>query len=159
LVAGILSGASLALLGGFLVLLFATPEYRRLGGHQYMDTVFHVFSTLALVHLHLYMYGLNVYTWQRARINYPFIFEFSPGKELRYREVFLVCTAFTSMLLGTMIAHIIASTREMKHYSTSEFAPMGISLVTNLPKTQATFMFYELPKQDDQIFSLKQMIN
>jgi hypothetical protein len=158
LVAGIFSGASLALLGGFSV-LFATPEYRRLGGHKYMDTVFHVFSTLALVHLHLHMYRLDVYTWQRARINYPLILEFSPGSELRYREVFLVCTAFTSMLLGTMMAHIIASTREIKRYCPSEFAPMGISLVTNLSKTQATFMFYELPKQDDQICSLKQMIN
>lgn len=127
---GIFSGASLALLGGFLVLLSTTWEYRTLGGHNYMNTVFYVFSTLGLVLLHMYMYGLNVLAWQRVRINYPFIFEFSPGSELRYREVFLVCTAFTSLLLGTMIAHIIASTREVKHYSTSEFAPMGITLVT-----------------------------
>ena len=115
-------------------MLFATPEYKRLGGHKYMDTVFHICSTLALVHLHLYIYGLNVYTWQRACINYPFIFEFFPSIELRYQEVFLVYTAFTSMLLGTTIAHIIASTREIKCYSTSKFAPMGIRLVINLPK-------------------------
>ncbi|KAG0563848.1 hypothetical protein KC19_8G064200 [Ceratodon purpureus] len=126
---GIFSGTSLALLVGFLMLLSTTSEYRKLGGHKYMDTVFHVFSTLGLVLLHLYMYGLNVYTWQRARINYPFIFEFSPGSELRYREIFLVCTALTSLLLGTMIAHIIASTREIQRYSTSEFAPMAITLL------------------------------
>jgi hypothetical protein len=88
-----------------------------------------------LVLLHMYMYGWNVYAWQRVRINYPFIFEFSPGTELRYREVFLVCTAFTSLLLGTMIAHIIASARltPMGNY-TSEYAPLGITLVnTRLP--------------------------
>lgn len=133
--AGIFSGTSVALLGGFLVLLCTSTEYRKLGGHKYMDTVFNVFSTLGLALLHLYMYGLNVYTWQRARINYPFIFEFSPGTELRYREIFLVCTAFTSLLFGTMIAHIIASTREIQRYSTSEYAPMGITLVLNSPKT------------------------
>lgn len=125
---GIFSGVSMALLVGFLVLLSSTVQYRMLGGRKYMDTVFHVFSTLGLILLHMYMYGWNVYAWQRARINYPFIFEFSPGTELRYREVFLVCTALTSLLLGTMIAHIIASTREATHFGTSEFAPLGITL-------------------------------
>lgn len=131
LITGIFSGVSMALLVGFLVLLSSTVQYRMLGGRKYMDTVFHVFSTLGLILLHMYMYGWNVYAWQRARINYPFIFEFSPGTELRYREVFLVCTALTSLLLGTMIAHIIASTREATHFGTSEFAPLGITLVIN----------------------------
>ena len=86
-------------------------------------------SLLGLVLLHMYMYGWNVYAWQRTRINYPFIFEFSPGSELRYREVLLVCTGFTSLLLGTTIAHIIASSKEAPNYISSEFAPMGIFLV------------------------------
>ncbi|KAG0558028.1 hypothetical protein KC19_11G174000, partial [Ceratodon purpureus] len=127
---GIFSGASMALLVGFLLLVSSTAEYRKVGGRNYMDTVFRVFSTLGLVLLHMYMYGWNVYAWQRVRINYPFIFEFSPGTELRYREIFLVCTAFTSLLLGTMIAHIIASTRQAPTGSyTAEFAPLGITLV------------------------------
>lgn len=86
-------------------------------------------SLLGLVLLHMYMYGWNVYAWQRTRINYPFIFEFSPGSELRYREVLLVCTGFTSLLLGTTIAHIIASSKQAPNYISSEFAPMGIFLV------------------------------
>ena len=116
----------MALLVGFLVLLSSTDEYITVGGHNYMNTVFRVFSTLGLVLLHMYMYGLNVYAWQRTRINYPFIFEFSPGTELRHREVFLICTAFTSLLLGTMIAHIIASTRGVH---SSEYVPLAITLV------------------------------
>jgi len=133
--AGIFSGASMALLIGLLVLVSSVQEYRTVGGHQYMDTVFRVFSTLWLVLLHMYMYGWNVYAWQQVRINYPFIFEFSPGTELRYREVLLVCTAFTSLLLGSMIVHIITSTRQA-HIYTSEFAPLGVTLVMTLLLSQ-----------------------
>jgi hypothetical protein len=98
-----------------------------------MDTVFRIFSTLGLLILHMYMYGWNVYAWQQVRINYPFIFEFSPGTELRYREVLLVCTAFTSVLVSSMIVHIIASTSQAhKRIYTSEFAPLGVTVVMTL---------------------------
>lgn len=63
-------------------------------------------STLMLVTIHLYFYAFNVYAWQRTRINYPFIFGFSPGTELRYREVLLLSTGFTTFLLGGMNIHI-----------------------------------------------------
>jgi len=63
-------------------------------------------STLILVALHLYMYAFNVYAWQRTRINYPFIFLFSPGTELRHREALLLSTGFTTFLLGGMNVHI-----------------------------------------------------
>jgi hypothetical protein len=87
-------------------------------------------STLGLVLLHMYMYGWNVYAWQKTRINYGFIFEFSPGTELHYREVLLICTALSSMLLGTMIVHIIASTKEAPNYNASEWVPLSITLVS-----------------------------
>lgn len=63
-------------------------------------------STLMLVATHMYFYGWNVYAWQRTRINYPFIFEFSPGTELRFREVLLLSTGFTTFLLAGMNIHI-----------------------------------------------------
>jgi hypothetical protein len=88
-------------------------------------------STLGLLLLHMYMYGWNVYAWQQTRINYGFIFEFSPGTELRYREVLLICTALSSMLLGTMIVHIITSAKEAPNYNHSEWAPMAITLVSS----------------------------
>jgi len=127
---GIFSGASMALLVGLLVMLSSANEYRDVGSHKYMDTVFRVFSTWGLVLLHMYMYGWNVYAWQQVRINYPFIFEFSPGTELRYREVLLICTAVTSVLLGTMIVHLIASTSQSQiGIYTSQFAPLGVTVM------------------------------
>lgn len=80
----------------------------------------------------MFMYGWNVYAWQKTRINYVFIFEFSPGTELRYRQILLVCTAFSCMLLTTMIIHLVLSNNEAPTYYSSEFAPMVITLVSLL---------------------------
>jgi hypothetical protein len=82
----------------------------------------HRFSTLMLVTIHMYFYGFNVYAWQRTRINYPFIFGFSPGTELRYREVLLLSTGFTTFLLGGMNIHI-AVTLLTHRDSVPGFAP------------------------------------
>ncbi len=56
--------------------------------------------------IHMYMYGWNLYMWKRVRINYTFIFEFSPGSELHCEEVLLVCTALTTVLIGAMVMHL-----------------------------------------------------
>ncbi|CAK9274625.1 unnamed protein product [Sphagnum jensenii] len=126
---GIFAGWTVALLSVFLLILLTQNNYRTTGGKGYMETVFRVFSTLGLVLLHMYMYGWNVYAWEKTRINYGFIFEFSPGIELHYREVLLICTALSSMLLGTMIVHIIASTKEAPNYHGSDWVPLSITLV------------------------------
>ncbi|CAK9274631.1 unnamed protein product [Sphagnum jensenii] len=126
---GIFAGWTVALLSVFLLIFLTQNNYRTTGGKGYMETVFRVFSTLGLVLLHMYMYGWNVYAWEKTRINYGFIFEFSPGTELHYREVLLICTALSSMLLGTMIVHIIASTKEAPNYHGSDWVPLSITLV------------------------------
>jgi hypothetical protein len=126
---GIFSGSTAGLLVAFILILLTQHDYRIMAGKEYMKSVFIIFSTLGLLLLHMYMYGWNVYAWQQTRINYGFIFEFSPGTELRYRQVLLICTALSSMLLGTMIVHIIASAKEAPNYNHSEWAPMAITLV------------------------------
>jgi len=61
---------------------------------------------VALVLIHTYMYGRNLYMWKRVRINCTFIFEFSPGSELHCEEVLLVCTALTTVLIGAVVMHL-----------------------------------------------------
>lgn len=63
-------------------------------------------SMFSLLFLHLFLYGCNIFMWRKARINYTFIFEFSPTKELKYREVFLICTACMTVVVGAMFAHL-----------------------------------------------------
>jgi hypothetical protein len=88
---------------------------------------------LVLIVLHIFMYGWNVYSWRLKGINYAFIFEFSPGSELRYREVFLVCTCLTTMVFGAMVMHLSMLSTLLKwqsHYV--DLFPFMIILVSAL---------------------------
>ncbi|GFZ00326.1 EXS (ERD1/XPR1/SYG1) family protein [Actinidia rufa] len=41
-----------------------------------------------------------------TRINYTFIFELSPTKDLKYRDVFLICTASMAAVMGILFVHL-----------------------------------------------------
>jgi len=65
-----------------------------------------VHSSVALVLIHMYMYGWNLYMRKRARMDYTFIFEFSRGSKLHYEEALVVCTALTTVLIGATVTHL-----------------------------------------------------
>lgn len=68
---------------------------------------FHVFcSMFGLLFLHLFLYGCNIFMWRKARINYSFIFELGSKNELKYRDVFLICTASMTAIAGVMFVHL-----------------------------------------------------
>lgn len=70
-------------------------------------TNFHVLcSMFGLLFLHLFLYGCNIFFWRKARINYSFIFELGSQNELKYRDVFLICTASMSVIAGVMFVHL-----------------------------------------------------
>lgn len=73
----------------------------------YMETVYPIFSTFALLSLHMFMYGCNLLMWKGTRINYTFIFEFSPKTALKYRDAFLICTSLMTSVVGAMVIHLI----------------------------------------------------
>ncbi|KAF8392158.1 hypothetical protein HHK36_022500 [Tetracentron sinense] len=74
---------------------------------DYMETGYPVFSMFALLSLHLFMHGCNLLMWKSTRINYNFIFEFSPSTALKYRDVFLICTSFMTTVVGAMVIHLL----------------------------------------------------
>ncbi|EFJ06016.1 hypothetical protein SELMODRAFT_451422 [Selaginella moellendorffii] len=105
---GLFSGCSWSLLAAFVLILV-------LGNKdgittKYIQAVFPVFSTLFLFVLHLYMYGWNIYVWKQVRINYTFIFEFSPKQELRHQDVLLLSTGLTTLIIIGMIFHLATYT-------------------------------------------------
>jgi hypothetical protein len=65
-----------------------------------------VHSSVALVLIHMYMYGWNLYMRKRARMDYTFVFEFSHGFELHCEEALVVCTALTTVLIGATVIHL-----------------------------------------------------
>ncbi|KAG8481014.1 hypothetical protein CXB51_025702 [Gossypium anomalum] len=73
----------------------------------YMETVYPVFSVFALLSLHLFLYGCNLFMWKATRINYNFIFEFVPSTALKYRDAFLICTTFMTSVVGAMVIHLL----------------------------------------------------
>ncbi|XP_059448126.1 phosphate transporter PHO1 [Corylus avellana] len=84
--------------------IFSSP-YRQ--QKEYMETVYPVFSIIALLSLHLFMYGCNLFMWKNTRINYNFIFEFSPTTSLKYKDAFLICTTFMTIVVGAMVVHLL----------------------------------------------------
>ena len=61
----------------------------------------------ALLSLHMFVYGCNLFTWKHARINYNFIFEFQSSTALKYRDAFLVCTITMTAVVGALVIHLI----------------------------------------------------
>lgn len=85
----------------------------------------------SLLFLHLFLYGCNIFMWRKTRINYTFIFEFAHTEELKYREVFLICTTAMTVVVGVMFAHLALVVRghSLTHV---QAIPGFLFLVSNL---------------------------
>jgi len=114
---GIFTGCFLALFVGYAILAHLTGLYRDDDNSGYIATFYPVFSMLALLNLHILLYGCNIFMWRSTRINYSFIFEFSPKTELTYRDVFLICSSFMTVVVGGMVVHL---TLRLKGFSPDE---------------------------------------
>ncbi|KAL3694722.1 hypothetical protein R1sor_008373 [Riccia sorocarpa] len=106
-----------------------TPEQEESRLTIYISSVFPIFSMTALLLLHMYMYGLDVYCWSETRINYAFIFEYAPGTELDYRKVLLVTTGLTSLFLLGMLGHLTATLYDSPY---TDFIPLGLLVILML---------------------------
>ncbi|KAJ6800569.1 phosphate transporter PHO1-3 [Iris pallida] len=103
---GLFTGGFIALFVGYCIMAHITGMYTRQSDSIYMETVYPIFSMFSLLFLHLFLYGCNIFMWRKMRINYSFIFEFALTKELKYRDVFLICTTSMTVVVGVMFAHL-----------------------------------------------------
>ncbi|XP_010527408.1 PREDICTED: phosphate transporter PHO1 [Tarenaya hassleriana] len=104
---GLFTGCFVSLFSVYVILAHISGIFSSGTQTSYMETVYPVFSVFALLSLHLFMYGCNLFMWKNTRINYVFIFEFSPKPALRSRDAFLVCTAFMTAVVAAMVVHLI----------------------------------------------------
>ncbi|KAM0961441.1 phosphate transporter PHO1 homolog 1-like [Malus sylvestris] len=127
---GLFTGCFIALLTGYVVMAHITGLYRRQPKSVYMETAYPVLSMFSLLFLHFFLYGCNIFAWRKARINYSFIFELSQTKELKYRDVFLICTMSLTTVVGVMCVHLLLLT---KGYSYAQVQAIpGLLLLTFL---------------------------
>ncbi|KAF3780935.1 Phosphate transporter PHO1-like protein 1 [Nymphaea thermarum] len=127
---GLFTGCFIALFAGYAVMAHIAGLYTRQANSVYMETVYPVNSMFSLLFLHLFLYGCNIVTWKKARINYCFIFEFKPTKELKYRDVFLICTSCMTAVVAVMVAHLYVVAKG--HSSTKVHAIPGLLLLVFL---------------------------
>ncbi|MFS8021699.1 hypothetical protein Hanom_Chr16g01430451 [Helianthus anomalus] len=103
---GLFTGCFIALLIGYAIIAHTTGTYGPQSNTVYMETVYPLLSMFSLLFLHLFLYGCNIYMWRKNRINYSFIFELSPRKELKYRDVFLISTLSMTVVVGVLFVHM-----------------------------------------------------
>ncbi|CAN8238909.1 unnamed protein product [Cochlearia groenlandica] len=104
---GLFTGCFVALLAGYIIVAHLTGMYKKHSKNTfYMETAYPVLSMFGLLFLHFFLYGCNIFMWRKARINYSFIFELGSENELKFRDVFLICTASMSAIAGVMFLHL-----------------------------------------------------
>ncbi|KAA0049231.1 phosphate transporter PHO1 [Cucumis melo var. makuwa] len=104
---GLFTGCFVSLFIVYATLAHLSGVFSRPNEVSYMDAVYPVFSMFALLSLHMFMYGCNLFTWKQARINYNFIFEFQSSTALKYRDAFLICTTTMTAVVGALVIHLI----------------------------------------------------
>ncbi|OWM85777.1 hypothetical protein CDL15_Pgr023710 [Punica granatum] len=104
---GLFTGSFVTLFSIYAILAHVAGIFSPSNDVGYMEIVYPVFSVFALLSLHLFMYGCNLFMWRSTRINYNFIFEFSPNTSLKYRDAFLICTTFMTAVVSAMVIHLL----------------------------------------------------
>ncbi|CAM8947589.1 unnamed protein product [Rhodiola kirilowii] len=103
---GLFMGCFLALFVGYVIVAHITKTYKQNENSIYMETVYPVLSLFCLLFLHLFLYGCNIFMWRKVRINHVFIFELLQTKDLKYRDVFLICTVSMAAVIGVLFLHL-----------------------------------------------------
>ncbi|KAK1374541.1 phosphate transporter PHO1-like [Heracleum sosnowskyi] len=103
---GLFTGCFIVFFIGYGIMAHIAGMYRPQSDTVYMETVYPVLSMFSLLFLHFFLYGCNIFAWKKTRINYSFIFELSPTKDLKYRDVFLICTMAMTAVVGVLFVHI-----------------------------------------------------
>ncbi|XP_043718433.1 phosphate transporter PHO1 homolog 1 [Telopea speciosissima] len=124
---GLFTGCLMVLFAGYVIMAHITGMYKQQPNTVYMETVYPVLSMFSLLFLHFFLYGCNIFMWRKARINHSFIFELAPTKELKYREVFLICTTCMTAVVGVLFIHL--SLVAKGHSSTHVQAIPGLLLL------------------------------
>ncbi|KAJ3672137.1 hypothetical protein LUZ60_006858 [Juncus effusus] len=102
--AGLFTGTFVTLFGVYAILAHFCGIFTSSSG--YVKTVYPVFSMFALISLHIFLYGCDLFLWKKTRINTNFIFDFNPNSAMKHRDAFLVCASLMTTVVGAMVTHL-----------------------------------------------------
>ncbi|KAL5702369.1 Acid phosphatase pho1 [Ranunculus cassubicifolius] len=110
---GLFTGSFVTLFSVYSILAHVSGMFTSTVETGYVETVYPVFSMFALLSLHVFMYGCNLFMWRSTRINCNFIFDFSPTTALKYRDAFLICTSFMTAVVAAMVIHLLLKSHDI----------------------------------------------
>ncbi|KAG0281227.1 hypothetical protein BGZ95_005832 [Linnemannia exigua] len=93
----------------------------------YWDGLLLVYAGLFLTFLFACLFGINMYVWAKARINYKFIFEFDPRDNLDYHEYFEL--PILLILLLTLAVYLDFGSKLTQHVATA-YWPLILMSIT-----------------------------
>ncbi|KAG9069414.1 hypothetical protein KI688_010316 [Linnemannia hyalina] len=94
----------------------------------YWDGLLLVYGGLFLTFLFACLFGINMYVWAKARINYKFIFEFDPRDNLDYHEYFEL--PILLILLLTLAVYLDFESKLTQHVATAYWPLILMSITT-----------------------------
>ncbi|VAI62741.1 unnamed protein product [Triticum turgidum subsp. durum] len=105
---GLFTGTFVSLFIIYAILAHVSGIFASAGNTAYKELVYHVFSIFALISLHCFLYGCNLFMWKSTRINQNFIFDFVPNTALTHRDAFLMsafimCTVVTVLVINLFL--------------------------------------------------------
>ncbi|XP_073011555.1 phosphate transporter PHO1-2 [Typha latifolia] len=114
---GLFTGSFVTLFSVYAILAHFCGIFSSTSKSGYVETVYPIFSMFALLSLHIFLYGCNLFAWRSTRINHNFIFEFKPNTALKHRDAFLICASFMTTVVGAMVIHLLLrSTNVSSHH-------------------------------------------
>ncbi|CAI9776000.1 unnamed protein product [Fraxinus pennsylvanica] len=121
---GLFTGSFITLFSVYVILTHLSRTFSPGIEAAYKETVYPIFSTFALLSLHMFMYGCNLFMWKSTRINCNFIFEFKSSTALNYRDAFLICTFLMTAVVGVMVIHLILLSKG--------FSPLQVNMIPGI---------------------------
>ncbi|XP_066322929.1 phosphate transporter PHO1-2-like [Miscanthus floridulus] len=103
---GLFTGTFVSLFIIYSVLAHVAGIFSSTGNTAYMEIVYHVFSMFALISLHVFLYGCNLFMWKSTRINHNFIFDFSSSTAMTHRDAFLVSASIMCTVVAALVINL-----------------------------------------------------
>ncbi|CAM0942915.1 unnamed protein product [Alopecurus aequalis] len=103
---GLFTGTFVSLFIIYAILAHVSGIFASAGNTAYMEVVYHVFSMFALISLHCFLYGCNLFMWKSTRINQNFIFDFAPNTALTHRDAFLMSASIMCTVVAALVINL-----------------------------------------------------
>uniref|UniRef100_A0ACD5ZE86 Uncharacterized protein n=1 Tax=Avena sativa TaxID=4498 RepID=A0ACD5ZE86_AVESA len=103
---GLFTGTFVSLFIIYAILAHVSGIFASAGNTSYMEVVYHVFSMFALISLHCFLYGCNLFMWKSTRINQNFIFDFAPNTALTHRDAFLMSASIMCTVVAALVINL-----------------------------------------------------